>query len=265
MKKIFCCFFAVLVLMSSALAASGDTLVYVTRTGECYHRSGCSYLKSSREVTLDYAVDHGYRPCSRCSPPRLDSSSRSVPTTAPTKAPSRSYSSGSSSSSRSYSSSLPVPSYSSESDSMAESIVILESAGAVLIVLFILFSKNRVNISGFICGVCLYLGFVIMCKNDPSLPVIDNSPPLVQRLIVLYFLYFLIFGVRSIYRETEKKYENLFLPRFNRLFYLASLIYFSSMLPGCEILFIRILYISVFVFYFFAHWIDAEKIYKEGS
>lgn len=67
--------FAVLVLIAfllvSAYAYNGDTLVYVTRTGECYHRDGCSYLKSRIEITLEDAVNQGYRACSRCHPPIL--------------------------------------------------------------------------------------------------------------------------------------------------------------------------------------------------
>lgn len=58
-----------------ALAANGDTIVYVTDTGEKYHSYGCGYLKSSHSITLQEAVDRGYTPCSRCSPPRLDKSS----------------------------------------------------------------------------------------------------------------------------------------------------------------------------------------------
>lgn len=71
MKK-FLCFLLILALLTpAALAANGDTLVYITRTGECYHMDGCSYLRSRIEVTLQEAVDRGYRACSRCGPPRL--------------------------------------------------------------------------------------------------------------------------------------------------------------------------------------------------
>ena len=66
------CFFFSFSLSSSA--DNGDTIVYITRTGECYHNSGCSYLKSKIEVTLSEAVNGGYRPCSRCHPPVLDES-----------------------------------------------------------------------------------------------------------------------------------------------------------------------------------------------
>jgi competence protein ComEC len=51
--------------------ASGSTIVYVTATGECYHRKGCRYLASSRiAMTLSHAKADGYRPCSVCDPPR---------------------------------------------------------------------------------------------------------------------------------------------------------------------------------------------------
>ena len=45
--------------------------VYITNTGEKYHRWGCQYLwNSSIAVALDYALASGYTPCSRCNPPR---------------------------------------------------------------------------------------------------------------------------------------------------------------------------------------------------
>ena len=51
---------------------SGDTIVYVTRTGSKYHRDGCSSLSRSKiEITLKEAVEEGYEPCKRCKPPRL--------------------------------------------------------------------------------------------------------------------------------------------------------------------------------------------------
>ena len=56
----------------SAFAENGNTIVYITRTGQCYHRDHCSYLKSRIETTLSSAVASGYRACSRCKPPQLD-------------------------------------------------------------------------------------------------------------------------------------------------------------------------------------------------
>lgn len=45
--------------------------VYVTNTGEKYHRWGCQYLwNSSIPVSLQSALASGYTPCSRCNPPR---------------------------------------------------------------------------------------------------------------------------------------------------------------------------------------------------
>lgn len=73
MKKFLCFLLMLAILTPTVLAASGDTLVYITRTGECYHRDGCSYLKSRIEVTLEDAVDRGYWACSRCDPPSLTS------------------------------------------------------------------------------------------------------------------------------------------------------------------------------------------------
>lgn len=41
--------------------------VYITRTGEKYHRSGCQYLrKSCIPISLSEAQSLGYEPCSRC-------------------------------------------------------------------------------------------------------------------------------------------------------------------------------------------------------
>ncbi len=62
----------------TSLAASGDTTVYVTKTGKCYHSSGCSSLSKSKiETTLESASSK-YSPCSKCKPPVLDSSSETT-------------------------------------------------------------------------------------------------------------------------------------------------------------------------------------------
>jgi competence protein ComEC len=56
---------------AAASAASGGSRIFITATGECYHRSGCRYLASSRiAMTLAHAKADGYRPCSVCDPPR---------------------------------------------------------------------------------------------------------------------------------------------------------------------------------------------------
>ena len=56
---------------SSAGSSAGGTTVYVTATGECYHRAGCRYLSHSKiAISLKEAKAEGYRPCSVCDPPR---------------------------------------------------------------------------------------------------------------------------------------------------------------------------------------------------
>lgn len=45
-----------------------ERIVYRTKTGSKYHRAGCSYLKSSIEITLSEALSRGLSPCSRCNP-----------------------------------------------------------------------------------------------------------------------------------------------------------------------------------------------------
>jgi hypothetical protein len=58
---------------TSAGGGSGgsSTTVYITKTGEKYHRSGCRYLSSSKiAISLADAKARGYTPCSVCDPPR---------------------------------------------------------------------------------------------------------------------------------------------------------------------------------------------------
>lgn len=46
-----------------------DQTVYITRTGKCYHRAGCSSLRRSKiPIKKSEAIAEGYRPCSRCNP-----------------------------------------------------------------------------------------------------------------------------------------------------------------------------------------------------
>ena len=47
-----------------------DLIVYVTRTGECYHRGSCGYLRSSKIPMKLSEARRRYRPCSRCRPPQ---------------------------------------------------------------------------------------------------------------------------------------------------------------------------------------------------
>lgn len=50
---------------------ANQATVYTTRTGNHYHRSGCSSLRKSRNATtVAEALSWGYQPCHRCSPPR---------------------------------------------------------------------------------------------------------------------------------------------------------------------------------------------------
>ena len=59
----------------TTFAASGNTTVYVTRTGEKYHSNGCQYLRKSKiAISLQDAVNSGYDACSRCDPPILTAS-----------------------------------------------------------------------------------------------------------------------------------------------------------------------------------------------
>lgn len=53
-----------------APAPQQSVTVYVTKTGEKYHRAGCQYLKKSCiPISLDDAK-RSYSPCSKCNPPR---------------------------------------------------------------------------------------------------------------------------------------------------------------------------------------------------
>ena len=72
---------------TTVFAASGDTVVYITKTGECYHTSGCSSLKKSKiETTLEIAVAKGLRPCTKCNPGTLDEATSDVKNSKSSKA-----------------------------------------------------------------------------------------------------------------------------------------------------------------------------------
>lgn len=44
-------------------------IVYITRTGEKFHRAGCRYLsKSQIPIERTEAINRGYAPCSVCRP-----------------------------------------------------------------------------------------------------------------------------------------------------------------------------------------------------
>lgn len=54
---------------TNVYAADSDT-VYITKTGNCYHRSNCSSLRRSKiATTLKEAIADHYSPCSNCEPP----------------------------------------------------------------------------------------------------------------------------------------------------------------------------------------------------
>lgn len=55
--------------LKTKTTVSEENAVYVTNTGEKYHRRGCRYLKySSRAISRDWAIDRGYEPCKVCRP-----------------------------------------------------------------------------------------------------------------------------------------------------------------------------------------------------
>lgn len=82
MKKYICLFLALLLALAILAAcgvseapqqtveAAATVTVYVTDTGEKYHRENCTYLISSHAMPLTRAKSLGYTPCSRCNPPR---------------------------------------------------------------------------------------------------------------------------------------------------------------------------------------------------
>ena len=61
--------------LTSVVEAQQDpakVTVYVTKTGEKYHRDGCSSLRRSRiAVSLKEAVERGYGACKICKPPTI--------------------------------------------------------------------------------------------------------------------------------------------------------------------------------------------------
>ena len=56
---------------------TASVLVYITRTGSKYHRDKCDYLRHSKiKITLEEALEESYSPCSKCNPPRIESSTK---------------------------------------------------------------------------------------------------------------------------------------------------------------------------------------------
>lgn len=57
--------------VSNASSAKVEELVYVTSSGEKYHRPTCRYVKNKsnvRSLSVSSAVSHGYEACSVCNP-----------------------------------------------------------------------------------------------------------------------------------------------------------------------------------------------------
>ena len=52
---------------STTQEENDDMIVYRTKTGNCFHVSGCSYLRGGGiEITYGEAKERGLQPCSRC-------------------------------------------------------------------------------------------------------------------------------------------------------------------------------------------------------
>ena len=47
---------------------SEQDIVYITATGDKYHRAGCPHLKSAIPTTREKAIATGYTPCNVCKP-----------------------------------------------------------------------------------------------------------------------------------------------------------------------------------------------------
>ncbi len=59
------------VIETPAIEEPKEVIVYVTKTGEKYHRDGCQYLRKSQiAISLSNAKLQGYTPCSKCGPPQ---------------------------------------------------------------------------------------------------------------------------------------------------------------------------------------------------
>ena len=57
-------------LILEAAQNTATVTVYVTKTGEKYHRDGCRYLSKSKiATTLKEALARGFGACSVCKPP----------------------------------------------------------------------------------------------------------------------------------------------------------------------------------------------------
>ena len=74
---------ATLVLFLILFASVGQLraqTVYITDTGEKYHKSGCTYLRSSKNATsLSDALNSGYEACKVCARPKLHTNQKKDP------------------------------------------------------------------------------------------------------------------------------------------------------------------------------------------
>jgi hypothetical protein len=60
--------YLLLLLLLFCFAVQAQTIVYITKTGEKYHKETCRYLsKSSISIELAKAKENGYTACSVCS------------------------------------------------------------------------------------------------------------------------------------------------------------------------------------------------------
>ncbi len=54
---------------AAATAEKNEETVYITKTGECYHRGTCSSLRQSKiAISKDDAIAQGYQACQKCNP-----------------------------------------------------------------------------------------------------------------------------------------------------------------------------------------------------
>jgi methylphosphotriester-DNA--protein-cysteine methyltransferase len=73
MKRRYLLVVIVIIIAITGYAATGETTVYITNTGEKYHTERCASVRKSKiAITLEQAVSRGYEPCKRCKPPELD-------------------------------------------------------------------------------------------------------------------------------------------------------------------------------------------------
>jgi len=62
---------ALLILLLVFASAAWSQTVYITKTGEKYHKETCGHLrKSSISIDLSEAISRGYDACMTCKPPK---------------------------------------------------------------------------------------------------------------------------------------------------------------------------------------------------